>query len=317
PALRNALLRVASHVLEPAEKLGFLNHLWALTLSGDLPIAEFMEALCHFKGDQTRVVVEAVAAYLETLSDQMVLPSDLPKFMALVKELFDPLWKGLGWDPNAGEDDERRLTRAAALWALGALAEDEDILPEMPRRLTLYWVRPSSLDPTLATPLIRLCARTDLGVLFDRYLQRFKSAPTPEGRDRYLMALADFKKPELARRLLNFAMSEAVRAQDVWKPVRYLLVHPGVQGEAWRFVMANWAALWEKGGSVGAQRMIQGTRFLWQPEWREEVEAFFKKTANRVASAERALAQTLEFIEIGIRFKILQQEGFSNWLNTR
>ena len=317
PLLRNALQQIATHALEPAEKLGFLNHLWALALSGDLPIADFMEALCHFKEDQTRVVVEAMAACLETLSDQMVLPSDQPRFVTLVKELFDPLWKGLGWDPKPGEDDERRLTRAAALWALGALAEDEDILPEMPRRLTLYWVRPSSLDPTLATPLIRLCARTDLGVLFDRYLQRFKSAPTPEDRDRYLMALADFKKPELARRLLEFSLSEAVRAQDVWKPVRYLLAHPTVQGEAWRFVKAHWPALRDKGGSVGAQRIIQGTRFLWQPEWREEVEAFFKKPANRVVSAERALAQTLEFIEIGIRFKVRQQESFSNWLNAR
>lgn len=317
PALRNALQQVASQTLEPTEKIGFLNHLWALALSGDISIADFMEALCQFKGDFTRVMVETMVAHLETLSDQMVLPTDQPKFAAFIQELFNTLWKELDWDPKPGEDDERRLTRAAVLWALGALSEDEDILPEMPRRLTLYWVRPASLDPTLATPLIRLCARTDLGALFDKYIQKFKSATTPEDRDRYLMALADFKKPELARKLLEFALSDAVRAQDVWKPIRYLLANPMVQGEAWYFVKTRWQTLRQKGGSVGAQRMIQGTRALWRPEWREDLGIFFQDPANKVAAAERALAQTLEFIEIGIRFKTHQQNALSGWLKSR
>jgi len=317
PEFRNALQQVAVKALNPVEKIGFLNHLWALALSGDLPITDFVEALCHFKGDQTRVLVETMVTHLETLSDQMVPPGDHPKFVWLIQELFHPLWKELDWDPKPGEDDERRLSRAAVLWALGALAEDEDILPELPRRLTLYWVRPASLDPTLATPLIRLCARTDLGTLFEKYIQNFKSATTPEDRDRYLRALADFKKPDLARKLLEFTLSEAVRAQDVWKPIRYLLANPAVQAEAWRFVKANWQALRQKGGSVGAQRMIQGTRALWKPEWREEVGAFFQDPANKVAAAKRALAQTLEFIEIGIRFKTLQQDALSHCLNSR
>jgi puromycin-sensitive aminopeptidase len=317
PVLRSALQQIAVKALEPVEKIGFLNHLWALAMSGDIPITDFLETLCHFKGDQTRVLVETMVAHLETLSDQMILPADQSKFVKLIQELFHPLWKQLDWDPKPGEDDERRLTRAAVLWALGALAEDEDILPEMPRRLTLYWVRPTSLDPTLATPLIRLCARTDLGALFEKYIQKFKSATTPEDRDRYLRALADFKKPELAKKLLEFTLSDMVRAQDVWKPVRYLLANPVVQGEAWHFVEANWQALRQKGGSVGAQRMIQGTRALWKPEWREEVGAFFHDPANKVAAAERSLAQTLEFIEIGIRFKSRQQDALSQWLNSR
>ena len=317
PALRNALQGVASQALEPMEKIGFLNHLWALALSGDLSLTDFMGALCQFKGDPTRVVAETLVTHLETLSDQMVLLSDQPQFARLIQELFHPLWKNLGWDLSPGEDDERRLTRAAVLWALGALAEDEDILPEMPRRLTLYWVRPASLDPTLATPLIRLCARTDLGALFEKYLQKFKTAITPEDRDRYLRAMADFKKPDLARKLLEFALSGDIRAQDVWKPVRYLLANPAVQGEAWRFVKTHWSALKQKGGSVGAQRIIQGTRALWKPEWRAEVGVFFHDPANKVAAAERALAQTQEFMEIGIRFKSHQQAALSHWLNTR
>jgi puromycin-sensitive aminopeptidase len=317
PKLRGALEPVAAKRLLPAERIGFLNHLWALSLSGDCSIADFMEAQNHFKGDPTRVVVEAMASYLETLSDQMVLPSDRPRFEVLVQNLFSPLWKILGWDPKPGEDDETRLARASALWALGALAQNEDILSELPRRLTLYWGKSSALDPNLATVVLRLCVRTDGGSLLDRYVEKFRSAPNPEERDRYLVALGDYKKPNLANKFLEIALSEVVRAQDVWRPVRYLLANPHVQGETWGFVKDNWDALKKKGGVVAAQRIIQGTRSLWRPEWREEVEAFFNQPANKVAAAERALAQTLEFIEIGIRFKERQQEALSNWLKTR
>ncbi len=159
--------------------------------------------------------------------------------------------------------------------------------------------------------------RTDGGSLFDRYVERFRSAPSPEERDRYLIALGDYKKPSLARRFLKKTLSDVVRAQDVWRPVRYLLANPAVQDETWDFVKKNWDVLREKGGDIAAQRIIQGARSLWRPEWREEVEAFFNEPSNRVAAAERALAQTLEFIDIGIRFKEHQQEALSKWLKSQ
>lgn len=46
-------------------------------------------------------------------------------------------------------------------------------------------------------------------------------------------------------------------------------------------------------------------------------QAFFSDPANRVAAAERALAQTLEFMQIGIRFKERQLIPLSRWLQER
>ncbi|HZR45102.1 MAG TPA: ERAP1-like C-terminal domain-containing protein, partial [Candidatus Manganitrophaceae bacterium] len=93
-----------------------------------------------------------------------------------------------------------------------------------------------------------------------------------------------------------------------------LLFNPAVQEETWNFVKEQWPKLREKGGSVGAQRMIQGTRALWRPQWHNEVKDFFGDPANHVAAAERALVQTLEFIQIGIRFKERQMIPLSRWL---
>ena len=320
-SLRTSLEAALPDALTPSERIGYLGHLWALCFLGHaehlVPINQFLNTLCRFNGDMTRVVVEAITQYVEILSDQMVTDEDMALFQAWVSDLLMPVWKKLGWDAKAGEDDEMRLARAAALWGLGSFAQDEEILAELPRRKTRYDAIPTTLDSTLPKPLMRLCARFDGGSLFDPFIQKYQTASTPEERDRYLTALADFNKPALAIKLLEIALSPVIRSQDVWKPVRYLLSSPKVQGESWNFVMANWGALREKTGSVGASRMIQATRLLWKPQWKKEVEQFFSAPQNKVDAAERALAQTVEQIDMGIVFKAQQEQRLSAWLRGR
>ncbi len=316
-ALRTSLETALPAILNSSERIGYLGHLWALSLSGMIPLDQFLNTISRFRGDSTRVVVEAMVQYLETLANQMVEPADSSLFHAFVSDLILPIFQDLGWESNTVANEEESLARAAALWGLGGLAEDEDILAELPRRQTRYWAIPSSLDPTLATPLMRLCARFDNGSLFDPFVQKYETATTPEEQDRYLMALADFRKPALALKLLEMTLTETIRSQDVWRPIRYLLRNKTAQESTWEFVRANWPRLRDKGGSVGATRMIQSTRSLWKPSWRDEVKQFFNAPENKVDAAERALLQTIEFIDIGIRFKEEQAERLSAWLAGR
>ncbi|MFQ5580991.1 MAG: ERAP1-like C-terminal domain-containing protein, partial [Nitrospiria bacterium] len=315
--LRARLQEIVSTKLKAQERIGILNHLWSLSKNGTVPVSDFMETLCRFRGDKTRVVVEAMAGYLEILSQHLVLPEDRPAFVAMAKDLLDPVWKALGWDPMVGENDDLRLARASALWVMGAIVQDVEILSELPRRQILYLAKPGSLEPTLATPLVRLCARTDGGTRFDQYLQKIKTSKTPEERDRYLIALSDFKKPILTRKVLDFVLSDKVRAQDAWRPIRALFANTTTQGETWNFIKHHWRELREKGGSVGAQRILQSTCSLWRKEWYEEVKTFFADPKNKVPSAERSFRQTLEFIQLGIRFKSQQADFLSKWLQER
>ncbi|MEK7285827.1 MAG: M1 family metallopeptidase [Nitrospirota bacterium] len=301
-------------IISPSEKIGTLGNLWAFSVSGTIPIAQFLDTLFLFKGDQTRVVIEATTAYLETLLNQFVTPEESSLFEKAASSLLNAVWKDLGWGDSNDPDEERNISRAAALWGLGALAQDEEILSELPRRLTRYWAMPNSLNPTLVTSLLRLCARSDGGSLFDPFFQKYQSTEVPEDRDRYLTALTEFNKPVLAMKLLERTLTDSIRSQDVWRPIRNLLRYSKVQKESWEFMKANWAFLHEKAGSVGATRMIQSTRHLWKPQYKDEVAQFFNRPENKVEAAERALAQTLEFIELGIQFKEKQGAGFRAWL---
>ncbi|HXZ25700.1 MAG TPA: hypothetical protein VEI24_05715, partial [Nitrospiria bacterium] len=105
-----------------------------------------------------------------------------------------------------------------------------------------------------------------------------------------------------------------------WKSIRYVLAQPSrppVQAEAWAFMKQHWKRLREKCGSLGATRMIGGLRHVWRADWQDDVRRFFAAPDNRVAAGERVLAQTLEFIRIGIEFKRQQQTPLTAWLKKR
>ncbi len=317
PPLMKALEANLESVLSPIERLGVLADLWALCQSGDKTIASFLETLSHLSKDENRSVLVMICNILEMISKQILSQSEQSLFATFVEDCLGPMWEKLSWDAADDDDDERRLLRAALLWALGAVAQNEDILSELPRRQRLYLARPDRLDPTLATAFTRLCVRSDGGTRFEYYLERFRKSKTPEERDRYLIALSDFGKGIFAKKVLDFALSDEVRPQDVWKPVRALLANPAVQAASWSYLKTHWQAFRKKGGSIGAQRMIQATRHLWRTEWHDEVAQFFNKAENRVPSADRSLAQTLEFIQLGLQFKHNQTDRLSSWLRNR
>jgi puromycin-sensitive aminopeptidase len=314
-ALYQALCRSLPN-LTSEERFGFLDTTWALAQKGDAPIGVFMDLVRVLRGHDTRVVIQALAGFLETLNDRVVLESERQRLGKFTVDRFESLIAELGWTARPSEGDEPKLTRAALLWILGNIARPPELLKEVIRWLEAYWQNPASLDPTLVPSVIRLGARVGDQARFERYVEKYLKAVAPEERDRYVVAFGDFSRPELTADIFRLILSEQIRGQDVWKPVRVLLANPATQAETWSFIQANWAALRKKGGSVGAQRVIGGTKALWREDWIREVESFFRAPENHVASADRVLTQTLEVMRLGLTFRRLQQENLSQWLRS-
>lgn len=315
PSIESALADSIDQ-LSAEERFGLLDNAWVFTQRGDRSIASFLDLTRRFRGHDTRIVVEALGGYLEVLSDRLLPASERGRFERYTADLLNPLADSLGWDPRPNEGDEAKLTRAAVLWALGSIARPPSLLAQMLERLNRYWGDSSVLDPTLAVPVLRLGARNGDQARYQRYVEQYRASMTPEERDRYLVAFGDFSRTELTSEIFAFILSDEVRGQDVWKPVRVMLANTAIQANAWSLVKANWTALKKKGGSVGAQRIITGARALWDEQLKADVEAFFRGPANYVPSAERALTQTLEFIGLGLAFRRLQQENLISWLRS-
>ena len=320
--LRQNLLQNGLKKLSTIERSAFLADLWAQMKAGEVAIAEFLTAMTLLKDDSSRMILEDLSAYLKTLYYTLLKDEERPLFAQFAEELLGRHWKNLA-RVKKGETDEVRLSRAAVLSALGTISPSPEILGKVKKDLALYLKSPEKLDPTIVFAVLSLNALNGSGEDFSVYQERFQNAATPEVRDNFLAAMTDFKSPEMTQKLLALIGEkdshgqDLIRGQDAWRPLSRLLGNPWSQRAAWEFVQERWSFIREKVGGKGAERIIQALAGMDEPQYLKEIQAFFGVSQNQVPSAKRSFAQTIEYIEAGIKFKSSQTQPFSDWLKKR
>jgi puromycin-sensitive aminopeptidase len=299
--------------LSQVDKIGLLGDQWALIQSGEGAIGEFLDTLLAFAPNGERAVVEEAAAYLSALSDKIVGNADREAFAALAKKVLEPHADRLGW---TGGGDEERLARSTVLWALGSIAMPADLLAEAAAKLTQYLGNPGSVDTSLVQTVLNLGAKMGDTSRFSTYLARLRAAATPEQKNQFFRALAEFSDPALTRQWLDVIKSDEVRGQDTWIPLQHLLRNPATQIETWKYLKANWPAFTAKMDTRGVRRIVEGLASVWDRDTLAEIEVFFAQPGNLPPSEQKALSQSVESIRLGLRFKDSQSSALSAKLGT-
>lgn len=312
PLLAAALAKRSE--LSPSERAGLLNNLWARVRTGNLPVASFLESLAAFRGDASRLVMEDAAAYLKTIRQE--LPGTEAERGALgtyAAEFFGPLAEKLGWDKKKGESSEVTMTRPTVFNSLALLSPSSLDQSQVASRLDKYLADPASVDSSVAPVILMAAARRNDGALFAEFRSRLANPKTPEQKSLMLRALAEFTSPALHDQYLGMTLSSEIRAQDAWMPYIWMLANPATRERSWAFVKANWKALSAKLGPRGATRVVGAAGGLVSPALKAEVEAFFRAPENEIEMARKTLDQTLESIDLGLRFKKGQSLSFTQW----
>lgn len=300
--------------LSPVERAGLLNNLWAQVRAGRMPVASFLDSLAAFRGDASRLIVEDAFGYLKTIRQELSeTDAERDALGVFATEFFGPLEQKLGWDKKKGESQESTLTRPTVLNALALLAPKALDQGQVSARLKKYLSDPSSIDSSLSAVILTAAARRNDPELFVEFRSRLASPKTPEQKGLMLRALAEFSEPSLQDRYMAMTLSDEIRAQDAWMPYAWLLANPATRERAWSFVKANWQALSAKVGPRGGTRVIGAAGGLVSPQWKSEVEGFFRAPDNEIEMARKTLDQTLESIGLGLRFKEGQTSSFAEW----
>jgi len=128
--------------------------------------------------------------------------------------------------------------------------------------------------------------------LHDAFGAALAGARTPQEQRRFLLALADFERPELVDRTLQMLAEENVAAQDVPFLLGRLLENRAARERTWSFMKRRWSRIERHLGAHSAARVIAVTPLLSTRAYRREVAAFFRE--RRPPGSERALRQALE-----------------------
>jgi len=280
--------------LDDLERVVLVADAWAGLLSSAITLADFLTIARSLGADNNPTTWITVAEALEWVN-RVIDESQRDALAAIVRELFQPHLTRLGYDSIAGEDDLTPQLRAVTISALGILGREEAVRAEAVRRFDA-----GQLEGDTARALLRVVANVNRPGDYDRFVNAYENAASPQEEQRFLQSLAEF--PDEAQ-----ALETARRAFDEFRnqdgPILLgLLVNSRANGPAvWRYLTSRWSDVQSKFAPNLHVRVTSGvTKFALDEKFADEVEAFH--LAHPLAVGQRTLVQYLERMRIASSF---------------
>jgi len=290
------------------ERFNVVNDAWAVTVAGLMALPDYLELTARFRDERDRNVWAVLLASFATLN-RIVEPRHRPQLAALVRARAARAFAALGWTVRPGDDELTRQLRGDLLRALGVLGDDPDV---QARAAELYAGAAGTVDPNVLPALIGVLAHAGDAARYDEFLQRFRSASTPQEEQRYLYALAAFRQRELLAQTLARTINGEFRTQDAPFVVRSLLMSVCGRELAWEFVKANWDTMERQYPKAGLRRLAEGVTGLATPELERDVHAFFE--ARRPEFGGKTLEQYLEQLRIAVQLRERESTALATYL---
>ncbi|HET7784846.1 MAG TPA: M1 family aminopeptidase [Myxococcales bacterium] len=310
PDLLRKLIRALPE-LRPEERMALVSDQWALVRAAAVQLDGFLQLLAGLHAERDHTVLDEVVGRLGYLEHRAVGEPDRPALQAWVRSLFAPAAAELGWEPGPGEEDERRLRRAAVLRALTLVARDQAAIDEAAARYRMHVTRKGQpLDPNLLDIVVPAAARSADANRFEELRGLARTELDPAAKRRYLHALALVEHPDLVDRAVALALDPFVQMQDFASYLGALLSNRATRDAAWALIQSRWEEVRRKGDSpMILRRLVEALGSLPERRHLEEVESFL--AAHELSAARQAVAQTLERLraDVALRERLLPEIG--------
>jgi aminopeptidase N len=301
----------AEQDLSPAERVQLVNDAWAEVRVDRIRVGDFLTLAEFLKNDPTRAVADELSQELQYVDQHLTTGADRQQYEAWVRQTFSPVGEQLGWTPQPNDSEEQRARRADLLTLVGEVGHDPK-LAEFSRQLTDKALRGEAVDPTLLYPALNIATRNGDAALYDAIQKRAQSSGSPEEAFRFLRALGNFQKPALVERSLQYAVSPQVRSQDAPFLIGRLMGNPDTQDQAWDWIRQHWSQVEAKLTNFSTGAVVDGAGSFCDAGHKQQVEDFFSQ--HPIASAQRTLRQSLEFIGNCVDLKQQQEPNLASWL---
>lgn len=298
--LLQRLLETGLDRLAPTERFNLLSDAWATTLSGAMPLPDYLRLTRHFTQERDKNVW---AVLLDSLSflNRIIAADERPLLEAFVRTLVAPAVQELGWEPRSGENVLLSQLRGELLGALGKWGNDPAIQEQALVRYAQYRTDSATVDPNIVPALVAVLAHTGDEARYEEFSERYKEAATPQEERRYLFSLAAFQSPVLLARTLARTIDGEIRTQDAPFIVGACLGNAYNRELAWNFVKTNWEKMDQLFPKQGVRRMCGGIVSLATPELERDVQEFF--ASRNIDLGGKTLEQYLEQLRVAVAFR--------------
>ena len=293
------------------ERFNLVNDAWAVTVAGLMPVTDYLELTARFRDERDKNVWSVLLGSFTTLN-RLLAPADRPRLEALVRDRVGPALAALDWTPRPGEDELARQLRGDLVRALGTLGNDPQVQARAAEVYEAHERGTTPVDPNVLPALIAVLAQAGNEGRYHEFVERFRTARTPQEEQRYLYALTAFRQPELVEQTLARTVDGEIRTQDAPFVVRSMLMLVHARERAWDFVKKQWDTMDRLYPKHGLRRMAEGVIGLATPELEADVHRFFQE--RRIDLGGKTLEQYLEQLRVAVALREREAAELSAFL---
>jgi len=288
PAVRNM-------ELPPLDRLGLIDDMFAMVQAGQASTAEVLELIDSYRNETNYTVWTAITNSLSNLHILISHTDLMEHFNKYGEKLYRPVADRLGWDVREGENHLDTLLRSLVFSRLVSFRCDS-IIEEAQKRFRNHSTNPIPAD--LRSTCYKAVLQEGDEAIFSEMLALYRLTDLHEEQDRISRALGCIGNVDLLRKVIDFAMSGEVRAQDSVFVIVAVAVNPKGRDLAWQFFKDNNEKLLQQyQGSFLLTRLIKYIIENFASEERAtEVETYFK--SKQFPGTERTVSQAVETIRL-------------------
>ncbi len=300
--------------LTPAERISLIGDEWAQVRTNKTSVGNYFNLVAALKADPNAEVISTALSGVNATYERVAATSgEKTALSAWIRDTFAPEYASLG-APSESDSPDKRELRAQLFEVLGFYGKDPAVITQAHDIAEKYVVDPGSVDPTLGRTALAIAARNGDAALFDQLQKIYETSTNPQFQNGALRLLAEFEKPALIERALNFAVSGKVRNQDAAIQLAIALETGESRDQAWKFIQNHWdkvqAQLTTEMGGI----LVGSAGGFCSESARESVQSFF--STHQVAASGVALKHAIERINGCIELRKLQQPQLNSWLAT-
>ena len=276
------------------DRIALLDDQWALVGSGQASLQDFLALASSMGADRDARAWQQIARALAIIEYAERGSPGHQAFAAYSRALIKPVADGLGWDASPTEtpdvgDLRDTLLRDLSRW------EDQATIDEARRRFAAFVKDPHGVSADAQATLLAIVGQNADAATFAQLHALAKGAKDDTFMQRCYVALARVRDPELARQVVQIALSDEVPPQANTLSLRLILTlareHPRL---SWDAYIAHQDQLLKSVPSDGRSIVIaeQTPGTYWDALPLEQLEAWAR--ANIPAGASDNLARGME-----------------------
>ena len=286
--------------LTPLERHALVSDAHAAVLSGLAPVSDLLEVVRALANDDDPDVWTAMASSLSFLGRVARGTEAEPLLAGVVREVAGPALERVGWQPVDGESDRTATLRAVLVGLLGLTGRDPGVRAKAKELFEAWLEDRSSVPPDLVDPILHTTARMGDPADYERILERFRNASTPQEELRSLAALSSVEDPALFTRTVELYLSTEVRTQNAPLVLAAALRSAAGGREAWEAVRRRWVEVNERYPSNTISRLLSGLASQADTQLAADARGFLSE--HPLPQGAKQVAQTLETMDVNARF---------------